>query len=80
MAITYAREYLGENEVVDLSLRMTAEDFAYYSHEIPSCFYRLGTSNLAKGISHGLHTSSYNIDEQSLKIGMGLMAYLAIKN
>ena len=80
MAIAYAREYLGENEVVDLSLRMTAEDFAYYSHEVPSCFYRLGTSNLAKGISHGLHTSSFNIDEQSLKIGMGLMAYLAIKN
>lgn len=79
-AITYAKEYIGNENVIDLSLRMTAEDFAYYCHEVPSCFYRLGTANTAKGITHGLHTSLFNIDENALKIGMGLMAYLAIKN
>ncbi len=79
-AITSAKEYMGIGNVIDLSLRMTAEDFAYYCAEVPSCFYRLGTANKAKGITHGLHTSRFNIDEKSLKIGMGLMAYLAIKN
>ena len=59
---------------------MTAEDFAYYSYKVPSCFYRLGTANPIKGFTHGLHTSRFNNDEDSLKIGMGLMAYLAIKN
>ena len=79
-AITYAKEYMGNKNVIDLSLRMTAEDFAYYCYEVPSCFYRLGTANTSKGITHGLHTSHFNIDEDALKIGMGLMAYLAIKN
>ena len=79
-AIAFAKEYMGDENVIDLPIRMTAEDFACYSHEVPSCFYRLGTANASKGITHGLHTSLFNIDEQSLKIGMGLMAYLAIKN
>ena len=79
-AIFYAKEYLGKENVVDLKVRMTAEDFSYYGYHIPSCFYRLGTANASKGITHGLHTSHFNIDESALKIGMGLMAYLAIKS
>ena len=79
-SIAFAKQYLGKGNVIDLPIRMTAEDFAYYSHQVPSCFYRLGTRIEQKGIVHGLHTSRFNIDEQSLKIGMGLMAYLAIKN
>ena len=79
-SIAFAKQYLGEGNVIDLPIRMTAEDFSYYSHEVTSTFYRLGTANKSKGITHGLHTSRFNIDEQSLKIGMGLMAYLAIKN
>ena len=78
--ISFAKEYMGTENVIDLPIRMTAEDFSYYSHEVPSCFYRLGTANKSKGITHGLHTSRFNIDESSLKSGMGLMAYLAIKN
>jgi len=79
-SISFAKEYMGTENVIDLPIRMTAEDFSYYSHEVPSCFYRLGTANKSKGITHGLHTSRFNIDESSLKLGMGLMAYLAIKN
>ena len=79
-SIAFAKQYMGADNVIDLPIRMTAEDFSYYSHQVPSCFYRLGTRNEKKGIVHGLHTSRFNIDEQSLKIGMGLMAYLAIKN
>ena len=70
---------MGKKNVVELPIRMTAEDFAYYSHILPSCFYRLGIRNKDKGIIHGLHTSKFNIDEGALKIGMGIMAYLAIK-
>jgi len=79
-AITLAKEYLGDENVIDLPVRMTAEDFSYYSQQVPSCFYRIGTANNSEGIIHGLHTSRFNIDESSLKIGMGLMAYLAIKH
>ena len=79
-SIVFAKEYMGAENVIDLPIRMTAEDFSYYSHQVPSCFYRLGTAKKSKRITHGLHTSRFNIDESSLKVGMGLMAYLAIKN
>jgi amidohydrolase len=75
-----AIDYLGEENVVDLEQRMTAEDFAYYSQLIPSCFYRLGTGNEAKGITANLHTSTFDVDEQSLETGMGLMAWIALNH
>ena len=75
-----AKKYLGEENVVDLPIRMTAEDFSYFANILPSCFYRLGTGNQKKGIVHGLHTSKFDVDEESLKIGMGIMAYLAISS
>ena len=76
--INKAKEFLGEKNVIDLPIRMTAEDFSYFANAVPSCFYRLGPGNKDKGLIHGLHTSRFNIDEDSLKIGMGLMAFLAI--
>ena len=73
-----AVEYLGADKVVDLPIRMTAEDFAYYSQEMPACFYRLGTGNQEKGITSPVHTNTFNIDEEALKLSIGLMAWLAI--
>jgi len=77
--IQAAKEYLGAENVIDLDLRMTAEDFSYYSQVAPVCFYRLGTRNEAKGITSGLHTSTFDVDSKALEIGMGLMAYGAMK-
>jgi amidohydrolase len=74
-----AIEFLGEENVVDLDLRMTAEDFAFYSQVLPTCFYRLGVKNDQKQINSGLHTSTFNIDENALETGMGLMTWLTIK-
>ncbi len=74
----YAIEYMGEENVIDLDIWMAAEDFAYYSQEIDACFYRLGVRNEAKGIASNVHTPTFNIDEDALEIGAGLMAWLAI--
>lgn len=73
-----AIEYLGKENVEDLPLRMTAEDFAYISQEVPSCFFRLGTGNISKGITSGVHTSTFDIDEKALEISTGLMAWMVI--
>lgn len=73
-----ASDYLGKENVLDLDIWMAAEDFAYYSQEIDGCFYRLGTRNESKGINSGVHTPTFNIDEDALEIGAGLMAYLAV--
>ena len=75
----HAMEYLGEDQVVELELRTTAEDFAYFSQQVPGCFYRLGTRNEKAGITSNLHTATFNVDEDSLRTGMGLMAWLAIR-
>jgi amidohydrolase len=77
-AIVAAQDYLGKENVEELQIRMTAEDFAFFSQKIPSCFYRLGTGNKAKNIVSGIHTSTFNIDEKALEIGAGLMAWLAV--
>jgi len=74
----YAEEYLGKENVVDLDIWMAAEDFSYYSQEIPACFYRLGTRNEEKGIISSVHTPTFDIDEHALEIGAGLMAWIAI--
>jgi amidohydrolase len=73
-----AEEYLGRENVEILPMRMTAEDFSFYSQLVPACFYRIGTANKEKGITSGVHTSTFDIDEKAIEIGMGLMAWLAI--
>jgi amidohydrolase len=73
-----AKQYLGENNVIDLQPRMTAEDFAYFAEAVPSCFYRLGIRNESRGIVSNLHTATFDVDESCLETGMGLMAWLAI--
>lgn len=75
----FAEDYLGEENVKDLDLWLAAEDFAFYSQQIPACFYRLGTGNKEKGIMSPVHTSTFDIDESALELSTGLMAYLAIK-
>lgn len=75
----YASELLGSEQVVELPLRMTAEDFAYYSQVVPGCFYRLGVRNEEKGIVSGLHTPTFDIDETALKTGMATMAWSAYR-
>lgn len=73
-----AIDYLGTENVEDLDLRMTGEDFSYYTQHIPACFYRLGTANKSKGITSGVHTSTFDIDERALETGMGLMTWIAL--
>lgn len=76
--IKKAQEYLGEPNVEETELRMGAEDFAYYSHQLPACFFRLGAGNKSNGITSGVHTPTFNIDENAIEIGMGMMAWAAI--
>ena len=73
-----AIDYLGQENVLDLDLWMAAEDFAYYTQQIDACFYRLGVRNEAKGIVSGVHTPTFNIDEEALETGAGLMSWLAV--
>lgn len=75
-AMKKAEEFAGAGNVSETELRMGAEDFGYYAQLIPACFYRLGTMNVAKGITAGVHTPVFNIDENAIETGMGMMAWL----
>lgn len=74
-----AEEYVGSENVVDIDITLGAEDFAYYSQLVPAAFYRLGTNNPAKGITSYVHSPTFDIDEDALTIGPGLMAWMALK-
>ncbi|MBK8484567.1 MAG: amidohydrolase [Saprospiraceae bacterium] len=69
-----SNSYLGMEHTRMIDPRLTSEDFAYYSHEIPAVFYRLGVGDVP-----GVHTSRFDIDENAIKTGVGLMAYAAIR-
>jgi amidohydrolase len=74
---SWSEVYLGKDNVIDLPIRMTAEDFAYYSQIMPACFYRLGTNLNNDTFTSGVHTPTFDINPKALEIGSGLMAWLA---
>jgi amidohydrolase len=70
---------VGADRVVDMDIRMGAEDFAYYTHVMPGCFFRLGTGNAGKeGTQSGLHTAAFDIDEEAMLTGAAMMAWGAL--
>ena len=75
-----AKDFMGEDNVKDIPQLMTAEDFAWYSHKTKACMYRIGTSNTEKGIVSKQHTPTFDIDEDALEIGAGLMAWMLCSN
>jgi hippurate hydrolase len=77
-AESWAKAYLGNENVKTLDLRMTADDFAFYSHEIPGCFFRLGTNMANETFTASVHNAHFDIDEDALKTGTGLMVWLAM--
>lgn len=74
-----AEQYVGKENIVDLDITLGAEDFSYYSQLIPASFYRIGTRNESKGITSYVHTPTFDIDEEALKLAPGLMAWMAIQ-
>jgi amidohydrolase len=77
--IEYAADYAGEENIVNLDIWMAAEDFSYYSQATDACFYMLGIRNEEKNITSSLHTATFDIDENALRLSIGLMSYLALR-
>ena len=74
-----ANDYWGKENIEETEVRMGAEDFGYYTHVVPGCFYRLGVGNVEKGIIHNVHTPKFNIDEDAISNGIQMMAWLGAK-
>lgn len=74
-----ANDLLGFDKVVDLEPRMTTDDFAYFSQQIPSVFFRIGVGTLNQEPSQ-LHSSSFIANEDSLQTAIPLMTWLVLNN
>lgn len=72
-------EALGEEAVTELPHpSFGVEDFAYFAKAAPGAFFNLGTGNSKKGIIHNGHTPDFDIDEDSLSIGVQLQVMNAL--
>lgn len=76
IATAAAESFMGAGAIEESELRMGAEDFGYYSQQIPGCFFRLGAGNDKKGITSGVHTPTFNVDEEAIPLGAAMMAWL----
>jgi metal-dependent amidase/aminoacylase/carboxypeptidase family protein len=74
-----AAALIGDNNVSELEMRMTAEDFAWFAQKIPACFYRLGTASPDGRFTSGVHTSTFDIDETALEIGAASLSAIALE-
>ena len=77
-AIEWAGEFVGEENVKHLDMRMGAEDFSFYTHHAPGCFFRIGTNHDNKEFTILVHNAHFNIDEKAMETGMGMMAWCAV--
>jgi hippurate hydrolase len=76
-ATEFAAEWVGENNICKLEMRMTGEDFAFFTQKYPSMFYRYGAKSEINADTGGLHSANFRIDEDAFKTGIGGMTWLA---
>lgn len=75
----FAAEWVGEENIRTLEMRMTSEDFGFFTQKYPCTFYRYGVNGKSNVDTGGLHSSTFKIDEKALETGTGGMAWLALK-
>jgi len=75
----FASEWVGEDNIRKLEMRMTGEDFAFFTQQYPSTFYRFGIKGDANANTGGLHSATFQIDEKAFETGVGGMTWLAWK-
>lgn len=71
-------QYIGADNVIELPYRLGSEDFAFFAQQVPACFFRVGVGNRAKGIISGIHTATFDVDERSMEIAAGNMAWVVM--
>lgn len=74
-----AENFLGSDQVESMDIRMTAEDFAWFTQSIPGMMYRLGVKNPDSEKVYPLHTSQFKADDTALRTGISLLVYLAME-
>lgn len=74
---SYANDLLGKENVNDLEIRLSAEDFSTYSQQMPACFFRLGVRNEAENIIFPVHHPRFDADKEAVRYGAMSLSYFA---
>jgi amidohydrolase len=72
------RRVVGQANVVPLKPFMPAEDFSRYQKIVPGFYYFLGVGNRQKNITAGWHTPEFDVDEESLVVGVKVMSNVVL--
>jgi amidohydrolase len=74
-AIGFSEELLGKNKIETYDIRMSSDDFSFYSALAPSLYYRVGIRKKDTEMLK-LHTSDFDIDEDGLETGVANLSWL----
>ncbi len=72
--ITSAKKILGDDSILTSEASMGGDDFAYFSQKVPGVYFNLGSGNEKKGLTEPLHSSTFDVDEDCLKVGISVLA------
>ncbi|HVF67569.1 MAG TPA: amidohydrolase [Pyrinomonadaceae bacterium] len=72
------RRVVGAENAVAIKPFMPAEDFSSYQKVVPGFYYFLGVGNRARGITAGWHTPDFDVDEDSLVVGVKVMSNILL--
>lgn len=78
-SISLLEKTIGKKNCIEIKPQMTAEDFGFYSREVPAFLFWLGVRNEEKGFVHGLHTPYFNGDEEAIFTGIKIFSNLVLE-
>jgi amidohydrolase len=68
-----AETVLGPEAVTSGERTMGSEDAAYFTREVPGCYFFLGSANPERGLDAPHHNPRFDFDEDALPIGVAVM-------
>jgi amidohydrolase len=74
-AIELSKELLGEDKTETFDIRMSSDDFSFYSALAPSLYYRVGIKKKGTEMKK-LHTPDFDLDEDALVTGVANLSWL----
>ncbi len=80
LVLSSAAKVIGEENIAEMPVKMSSEDFSHYLTKKPGVFFRLGTRNKEKGITTLPHNNDFNIDESALPIGSQVCVQFVLDN
>lgn len=78
-ALKAVQNIIGHDKFFELSPTMASEDFSFMLQQAPGCFLRLGVKNPAWDRVYPVHTSTFRIDEDALRIGVASLVATTIE-